>query len=377
MVMVTKRILVGTVPIGGGSPVAIQSMTNTRTSDIESTLSQIGELEKAGCEIIRVSVPDDDSADALPSIKAGTRIPIVADIHYRADLAVRAIEAGVDKVRINPGNIGDRDGVRAIVKAAKRAGVPIRVGVNSGSLSKRIRALDISPPEKLVASAIDNIELLEEFGFRDIVVSVKSSGVMETVDAYRRLAGQVDYPLHLGVTESGTRTTGSLRSAVGLGVLLADGIGDTIRVSLAADPVHEVDVAQHILQAVEVRQFRPEVIACPTCARCEVDLFPIAEALEAYVAKSGQAIKIAVMGCVVNGPGEAADADIGLAAGHGKGVIFKHGKPVKTVVEGEFLNELIGAVDSLAKDAPVLEVRPKSLVAGQAKERFPKRRAPD
>lgn len=344
--MTTKIIDVGGRAVGGGAPVSVQSMTNTKTSDIEGTLKQITALADAGCEIVRVSVPDNDSVAALPLIIQGSPVPVVADIHFRADLAIRSIEAGAHKIRINPGNIGDSEKVRAVAVAAKRAGIPIRIGVNAGSLSKHIRALDLPAAEKLVLSAVENIELLESFGFYDIVVSAKSSGVMETVAAYRLLAARMDYPLHLGVTESGTRESGSLRSAVALGILLADGIGDTLRVSLAADPVYEIDVARGILQAVGVRRFYPEVIACPTCARCEVDLFPIAEALEARIKGSGKPIKVAVMGCVVNGPGEAEEADIGLAAGRGKGVIFERGRPVKTVREEEFLVELIKAFEA-------------------------------
>ncbi len=270
---------------------------------------------------------------------------IISKVPSQAELAVKSIGAGVAKIRINPGNIGARERVVSVVHAAKEAGVPIRVGVNSGSLSKAVRALDVPPAEKLVASALENVRLLEELGFEDIVVSVKSSDVMETIEAYRSLACQVDYPLHLGVTESGTRETGALRSAVGLGALLADGIGDTIRVSLAADPVEEIDVAKQILQAVGARRFYPEVIACPTCARCEIDLFPLARELEDRLKKSGKLLKVAVMGCVVNGPGEAADADVGLAAGRGKGVIFRGGEAVKTVPETEFLAALMAAVD--------------------------------
>ncbi len=345
--MTSKKIMVGEVAVGGGSPVSIQSMTNTKTFDVPSTIEQINQLAAAGCEIIRVSVPDDNSAAALESIIKAAPVPIVADIHFRAELAVRAIEAGVAKVRINPGNIGDSAQVKLVAEAARQAGVPIRIGVNAGSLSKRIRALDISPTDKLVASALENIEELERFGFTDIIVSAKSSDVMETVKAYRALARQVDYPLHLGVTESGTRHTGAIRSAVGIGALLADGIGDTIRVSLAAEPVAEIDVAKQILQAVGARRFYPEVIACPTCARCEVDLFPLAQALEDRLKESGKTLKVAVMGCVVNGPGEAADADVGLAAGQGKGVIFRGGKPVRTVLESEFLTELLAAVEEI------------------------------
>lgn len=345
--MTTKKIMVGEVPIGGGSPVVIQSMTNTKTSDIPATIAQIEALVAGGCELVRVSVPDDKSLAALPALIDAAPVPLIADIHFRADLAVKSIAAGVAKIRINPGNIGTREQVVSVVSAAREAGIPIRVGVNAGSLSEAVRALDVPPPEKLVASAIENIHLLEELGFEDIVVSVKSSDVMETIEAYRILARQVDYPLHLGVTESGTRETGALRSAVGLGALLADGIGDTIRVSLAADPVEEIDVARQILQAVGARQFYPEVIACPTCARCEIDLFPLAQELEDRLKKSGKALKVAVMGCVVNGPGEAAGADVGLAAGRGKGVIFRGGEAIKTVPETDFLAALMAAVDEI------------------------------
>lgn len=339
--------MVGKIPIGAGSPVAIQSMTNTKTRDVEATTAQIEALVEAGCELIRVSVPDDESVEALPALIKSATVPLIADIHFRADLAIKSIEAGVAKIRINPGNIGAREKVAAVVLAAKKAGVPIRIGVNSGSLSKTVRALDVPAAQKLVASALENISLLEELDFDNIVVSVKSSDVMETIEAYRSLAGQVDYPLHLGVTESGTRETGALRSAVGLGALLADGIGDTIRVSLAADPVEEIDVARQILQAVGARRFYPEVIACPTCARCEIDLFPLARELEDRLKSSGKPLKVAVMGCVVNGPGEAADADVGLAAGQGKGVIFRGGQAVKTVPEAEFLSALLAAVDEI------------------------------
>ncbi len=325
----------------------IQSMTNTKTNDIRATSAQIEALVAAGCELVRVSIPDNESLAALPALIEAATVPLIADIHFQAELAVKSIEAGVAKIRINPGNIGARDRVASVVRAAKEAGVPIRVGVNSGSLSKAVRALDVPPAEKLVASALENVRLLEELGFEDIVVSVKSSDVTETIEAYRSLARQVDYPLHLGVTESGTRETGALRTAVALGALLADGIGDTIRVSLAADPVEEIDVAKQILQAVGARRFYPEVIACPTCARCEIDLFPLARELEDRLKKSGKLLKVAVMGCVVNGPGEAADADVGLAAGRGKGVIFREGEAIKTVPEREFLAALMEAVDEI------------------------------
>ncbi|MDP1808573.1 MAG: flavodoxin-dependent (E)-4-hydroxy-3-methylbut-2-enyl-diphosphate synthase [Actinomycetota bacterium] len=341
----TKQINIGKVIIGGGFPIAIQSMTNTKTADVEATVTQIKALQKAGCEIVRVSVPDRPSAAAFKDIKAQIDIPIVADIHFQADLAVAAIKAGADKIRINPGNIGGPEDIAKVVYAAAAADIPIRIGVNSGSLSKQVRARPASTAEKLADSALENIGLFEESGFDNIVLSVKSSDVMETVKAYRLLSAKTDYPLHLGITESGTLETGAIKSAIGIGLLLAEGIGDTIRVSLTAEPVHEIDIAKQILQALGIRRFNPEVISCPTCARCEVDLIPIAEQLERHLKTHSKLVKVAVMGCVVNGPGEAADADIGLAAGRGKGVIFSRGLAVKTIKETEFFAELIKMVD--------------------------------
>ena len=347
----TRQVNVGGVRIGGGAPVAIQSMTNTKTADADETIKQIWELAEAGCEIVRVSLPDRASIEALPQIKKAAGLPVVADIHFQSELAVAAIRAGADKVRINPGNIGSAEDVRAVIEAAKEAGVPVRIGVNAGSLPKNIKESSMNPADKLIAGALDNIKLVSDLGFEDIVVSVKSSDVNETVAAYRGLAGQVEYPLHLGITESGTLESGSIKSAVGLGILLADGIGDTLRVSLAADPVHEVKVARRILQAVDVRRFSPEVIACPTCARCEVDLISIAEEVERRVRLVDRPIKIAVMGCVVNGPGEAAAADIGIASGKGKGVIFINGAPEKTVAEKDFVDELMKTIEEFLLDA--------------------------
>lgn len=341
----TKRIKIGNVAIGGDEPVAVQSMTNTKTANVNATVGQIKALQEAGCEIVRVSVPDKESAAAFREIKAKVDIPVVADIHFQADLAVAAIKAGADKIRINPGNIGGSREVAKVVEAAGNAGIPIRVGVNSGSISKEIRARPDSMAEKLVASALENVALLEGMDFKDIVLSVKSSDVPQTVEAYRLLSWQTDYPLHLGVTESGSLESGAIKSAIGIGLLLAEGIGDTIRVSLTADPVHEIDVAKQILQALDIRRFGPEIISCPTCARCEVDLIPIVELLEKHLKNSPKLVKVAVMGCIVNGPGEAADADIGLAAGRGKGVIFSHGRAIKTVKESEFLPELIEIID--------------------------------
>lgn len=343
----TKQVMVGKVAVGGGAPVSVQSMTSTKTTDIQATLNQIRELEAAGCEIIRVSVPDDESVKAFKALKAEAEAPLVADIHFRWELAVAAIKAGADKIRINPGNIGDERGIRAIVETAGEFGIPIRIGVNAGSLSANIRDTDLSLAEKLVAGALESIELVESFGFNNLVISAKAFSVPETVAAYRALAKEISYPLHLGVTESGTLQTGSVRSAVGLGILLAEGIGDTIRVSLSADPVHEVHVAQQILQALELRIFRPELISCPTCARCEVDLIPIAGEIEKQLKGSKSALKVAVMGCAVNGPGEARQADIGIAAGKGKGVIFIHGEPVKTVAEDAFVDELMKMIEEM------------------------------
>ncbi len=346
----TRQVKVGGVAIGGGAPIAVQSMTNTKTFDVEATVAQINALEAAGCEIVRVSVPDERSAAAIPALKEAIDIPLVADIHFQAGLAVAAIEAGADKVRINPGNIGGQEETAKVVEAAAAAGIPIRIGVNSGSLSREIRESPAPMPEKLARSAIENIELVESLGFDKLVISVKSSNVMETVEAYRLLSAQTDHPLHLGVTESGTLERGAVKSAVALGILMAEGIGDTVRVSLTADPVHEISIARQILQALDIRRFSPEIISCPTCARCEVDLIPIAERLDDHLKSSTKIVKVAVMGCVVNGPGEAAEADVGLAAGRGKGVIFAKGKPVKTIGEADFAAELLKAVDDFKED---------------------------
>ena len=324
-------------------------MTNTKTSDVDQTVEQILRLEAAGCEIVRVSVPDEKSASAITLIKSRVGIPVVADVHFRAELAVEAIKAGADKVRINPGNIGSSDRVRMVVEQAARSGIPIRIGVNSGSISKEAREMDAPMSKKLVKSALEYVDLVESMGFSDIVLAVKSANVVETIEAYRDLAKKTVYPLHLGVTESGTLLKGSIKSAIGIGVLLSEGIGNTVRVSLAADPVHEIQVAQDILQALGLRAFHPEVIACPTCARCEIDLIPLAERVDEALRSSSRKIKVAVMGCVVNGPGEAAEADVGLAAGKGKGVIFSRGEAVKTVVETDFFTELMTAIDDFEK----------------------------
>lgn len=342
-----KQIFVGNVPIGGGAPVVVQSMTNTKTSDISATLKQIKQLEEAGCEIVRLSIPDQASVNTLKALKGEVAVPLVADIHFQWKLAVAAIKAGADKVRVNPGNIGGPEEIRAIAEVAGEYKIPLRIGVNAGSLNERIRQTNESPSRKLVASTLESIELLESMGFNNLILSLKSYNVLETIEAYREIAKVTDYPLHLGITESGTLFTGSVRSAVGLGILLAEGIGDTVRVSLAADPLHEVKVAQQILQALELRRFHPELIACPTCARCEVDLIPIAQRVEEKLSILDLPFKVAIMGCIVNGPGEARDADAGIAAGRGKGVLFKKGIPVKTIPEENFVEELIRALEEL------------------------------
>lgn len=338
--------MIGNVTIGGGAPVAIQSMVNTKTTDIAATLNQIKRLEAAGCEIIRVSVPDEASVAAFKEIKKGAQAPLVADVHFRWQLAVEAIKAGADKIRINPGNISDKKGIKKIVATARSYGIPIRIGVNAGSLSAKIRDSDLSSSDKLVAGALESVALIESMDFSDLVVSAKSFSVPEAVAAYRSLATKIDYPLHIGITESGTLKSGSLRSAIGLGILLFAGIGDTLRVSLSADPIEEVHIARQILQILELRRFQPELVSCPTCARCDIDLIPIANELERRLG-AGQAppLRVAVMGCVVNGPGEARQSDLGIAAGKGKGVLFKKGKIIKNVAEKDFIDEIMKLVN--------------------------------
>lgn len=337
----TKVIHIGSVAIGGQNPVVIQSMTNTKTTDLKATLKQVLELEVAGCEVVRISVPDMGSAEALRQIKKATKMPLVADVHFQADLAVAAIKAGVDKVRINPGNIGRLEEIKKIITAAKSAGIPVRLGINSGSLPDKVANSHLSFAEKLVKAAVYYVELIESFNFNNLVISVKSPYVTETIKAYEGLAATVAYPLHLGVTESGTLLPGTVKSAIALGHLLYQGIGDTIRVSLTEEPVLEVKVAKLILQSLGVRKFQPELISCPTCARCEVDLISLAKKVSQATERLKQPLTVAVMGCVVNGPGEAKEADVGLAAGKGKGVLFKKGKPIKTIKEEQFLTEIL------------------------------------
>lgn len=344
----TKCITVGNKKIGGGNPVLIQSMCNTRTYDVNSTVEQILKLEDAGCDIIRVAVPNEESALAISAIKKKIHIPLVADIHFDYRLAVMAMQNGVDKVRINPGNIGSEDGIRAVVSCAKERNIPIRIGVNSGSIEKDILQKYQKPcAEGMVESAKKHIDILNKYGFDDIVVSLKSSDVKMTIDAYRLMNKTFDYPLHLGVTEAGTFLGGTVKSAVGLGALLCDGIGDTIRVSLTDDPIKEVIVAKEILKALGLKQSGAKFISCPTCARTNINLIPLAQKVENYLSGINKNITVAVMGCAVNGPGEAREADIGIAGGCGEGLIFKKGKPFKKVSESELFDALVYEIENM------------------------------
>ena len=337
----TKKIQIGNVPIGGGSPVAIQSMTNTRTEDVRATVEQILQLESAGCEIVRCAVPTMEAACALGDIKRHIHIPLVADIHFDYRLAIGAIENGADKIRINPGNIGGQDRVRAVTDKAKEYHVPIRVGVNSGSLEKQL--LDKYggvTAEGLVESAMDKVHMIEWMGYDDIVVSIKSSDVMMCVKAHELIAEQCPYPLHVGITESGTLLSGNIKSSVGLGIILNQGIGDTIRVSLTGSPIEEIKSARLILKTLGLRKGGIEVVSCPTCGRTKLDLIGLANKVEHMVADIPLDIKVAVMGCVVNGPGEAREADIGIAGGIGEGLLIKKGEVVRKVKEEELLETL-------------------------------------
>ena len=339
----------GGVLVGGGAPISIQSMTNTPTHDVEATLSQIRALAAAGCDIVRVAVPDMRAAQAIGALKAGSPVPLVADIHFDYRLALEAAEQGIDKIRINPGNIGAPERVEAVAKVCKERGIPIRVGVNGGSLEKELLAKYGGPiPEAMVESALGHIKLLERYGFEDICVSLKASSVPATMRAYQLMAQKYDYPLHLGVTEAGTRELGELKAAAGIGGLLALGIGDTLRVSLTADPVEEVFAARRILKAIGLRREGPELISCPTCGRTQVNLIAMARQVEELLKDVDKPITVAVMGCVVNGPGEASHADVGLAGGRGEGVLFKHGRIVANKVpEDRLVPELMKLIETL------------------------------
>lgn len=337
----TKVIAIGNRKIGGGNPVLIQSMTNTRTTDVEATVEQIHRLEKAGCDIIRCAVPDMAAAAALSEIKSRIAIPLVADIHFDYRLAIAAMEHGADKIRINPGNIGSSDKVRAVVECAKEKGIPIRVGVNSGSLEKPlIKKYGRVTAEGIVESAMDKVRMLEKLDFHNIVVSIKSSDVLMCVRAHELIAECCPYPLHVGITESGTVRSGNIKSAVGLGIILHEGIGDTIRVSLTGDTLEEVYSAKLILKSLGLRKGGIEVVSCPTCGRTQIDLIGLAQRVEELVADIPLDIKVAVMGCVVNGPGEAREADIGIAGGVGEGLLIKKGEIIKKLPEDELLAAL-------------------------------------
>ena len=337
----SRVVKVGNLLIGGGNPIVIQSMTNTTTSDVEATVNQIKKLEAAGCQMVRMTINNEEAAKAIGEIKKRVDVPLCADIHFDYKLALLAIENGIDKLRINPGNIGSDENIKAVVEKAKEKNIPIRIGVNSGSIEKHILEKYGKPTaDGMVESAMYHINLLEKNGFNDIVVSLKASNIKMMVEAYRKISKLVDYPLHLGVTEAGTAFQGTVKSAIGIGALLVDGIGDTIRVSLTEDPVEEIKVAKEILKVLGLMEAGVEIVSCPTCGRTEIDLIGLAKKVEKEFENENRKIKIAVMGCVVNGPGEAREADYGVAGGKGVGVLFKKGQIVKKVDESEILIEL-------------------------------------
>ena len=344
----TRRLVIGTVPIGDGAPIAVQSMTNTDTRDVRATVRQIRRLEQAGCEIVRVGVPDMDAARSLRTIKEKIRIPLIADIHFNHRLALEALRQGADGLRLNPGNIGSRLKIREVAHAAAERGVPIRIGVNSGSVEKGLlQKYGSATPEAMVESALDHAALLERENFHLIKISLKASDVLRTIDAYRMLAQRTDYPVHVGITEAGTLIPGTAKSSVGIGLLLAEGIGDTIRVSLTASPIHEITAAYAILRALGLRSRGVEVISCPTCSRTEIDVIRLASQVEKSLSKIQQPLKVAVMGCAVNGPGEAKEADIGIAGGKGKGLLFKQGRILGTYSEKNLLPALLAEIEKM------------------------------
>ncbi len=354
----TRQIMVGSVPVGGSAPISVQSMTNTRTQDVAATVSQIRRLEAAGCDIVRVAVPDGEAAAALEEIKAGIDIPLIADIHFDYRLAIAAAEAGADGLRINPGNIGSDRKVKAVVSVAREKGIPIRIGVNAGSLEKSLLKKHGGPvAEAMVESALGQVQRLQDWDFHDIKVSLKASDVARTVTAYRLLAEKTDLPLHVGVTEAGGLYPGIVKSALGIGMLLAEGIGDTIRVSLTRDPVEEVRTGFEILRALGLRHRGVEIISCPTCGRCNIDLFGILEQVEKALLTRSLPIRVAIMGCVVNGPGEAREADIGIAGGDGTGILFKKGEVVKTVAQEDLVDALLGEIAQMEKEKTDVEIK--------------------
>ena len=348
---ITRQIHIGAVAIGGGAPVSVQSMTNTKTQDAQATVRQIEALAAAGCDIVRLAVPDKEAAANIGRIKAQTTVPLVADIHFDYRLALQAIEQGIDALRLNPGNIGGAENVRRVAEAAKARGIPIRIGVNAGSLDKRLLAkYGGITAEALVESALEHVRLLEEQDFHDMKISLKAHDVPLTLAAYRLMSERCDYPLHLGVTEAGTVRSGIIKSAVGIGALLAEGIGDTLRVSLTGDPIVEVRVAREILKSLGLRDYGPTLISCPTCGRTAIDLPSIAERVEERLSGIARPIQVAVMGCVVNGPGEARGADVGIAGGKGVGLVFRKGEVVRQVKEEELVEELFREIDSILEE---------------------------
>jgi len=343
----TRQISVGSVKVGSKSPVSVQSMTNTRTQDVQATVKQILALEKAGCEIIRVAVPDMEAALAIEKIKQDITIPIIADIHFDYRLAIASAKAGVDALRINPGNIGEKKKIRAVVDCAKEHKISIRIGVNAGSLEKNIEKRFGITAKAMKESALINIKILEDLDFHDIKVSLKASDVSRTVQAYRLLAPKTDVPFHIGVTEAGGLYAGITKSAIGIGMLLAEGLGDTMRVSLTRDPVEEIRTGFEILRALGIRSRGPELISCPTCGRCKIDLFKIAHDTEKALLERSSKIKVAIMGCAVNGPGEAKEADIGIAGGDGKGILFKKGKVIRKIDQDKLVEQLLMEIENI------------------------------
>ena len=346
----TRQISVGNVKVGSDSPISVQSMTNTQTQDVQATVKQILALEKAGCEIIRVAVPDMESALAIEKIKQKISIPVIADIHFDYRLAIASAKAGVDALRINPGNIGEHKKIKAVVDCAKEHKISIRIGVNAGSLEKNIEKRFGTTAKAMKESALSNIKILEDLNFHDIKVSLKASDVSRTVKAYRLLAPETDVPFHVGVTEAGGLYAGITKSAIGIGMLLAEGLGDTMRVSLTRDPVEEIRTGYEILRALGIRSRGPELISCPTCGRCKIDLFKIARDTEKALLESSSKIKIAIMGCAVNGPGEAREADIGIAGGDGKGILFKKGKVIRKIDQDQLVEQLLMEIDKIENE---------------------------
>lgn len=344
----TREIVIGNVKIGGNNNIAIQSMCNTDTRNIKATIEQIKRLEKEGCEIVRVAVPDMEACDAIKQIKQQINIPLVADIHFDYRLALKVMENGINKIRINPGNIGDTERIKQVITMAKQKNIPIRIGVNSGSLEKDIlQKYGQVTPEGLIESALRHVNIIEQYDYENIVVSIKASNVPFSIQTYSMLSNKIDYPLHLGITESGTVSTGTIKSSVGIGAILSMGIGDTIRVSLTGDPVEEVKVAKEILKSLGLRKFGIEFVSCPTCGRTEVDLISIANQVEKHCKNINKDLKVAVMGCAVNGPGEAKEADIGIAGGKGYGLIFKKGEILKKVPENMLIPELLSLIEQM------------------------------